>query len=104
MNFVLFLSCLYAVRYKRKRPLNKFTLCMAIIMFLFSTVHISLGFKRLIFGFIYLRNEPGGPAAFFSDVSIPANVAKVCVHAINVGIGIHVQHSILMLPFLVSAG
>jgi hypothetical protein len=87
MNFVLFFSCLYAIRYKRKTPLNKFTLSMAIIMFLFSTVHVSLGFQRLIFGFIYLRNQPGGPAAFFSNVSIPANVAKVCIHTINSVLG-----------------
>ncbi|KAF8918222.1 hypothetical protein CPB85DRAFT_1249833 [Mucidula mucida] len=25
----------------------------------------------------------GGPGAFFSDVSIPANVAKVCLHTVN---------------------
>lgn len=58
----------------------------AIMMFLFSTTHVSLGFQRLIEGFIILRNQPGGPAAFFSDVSIPANVAKVCIHTINVSL------------------
>lgn len=35
-------------------------------------------------GFIVLRDAPGGPAAFFSNVSIPANVAKVGIHTVNV--------------------
>ncbi len=52
-------------------------------MFAFSTVHVSLGFARLIWGFIDYRDEPGGPAAFFSDVSQPPNVAKVIIHTIN---------------------
>lgn len=55
-------------------------------MFAFSTAHVSLGFQRLIEGFITLRNQPGGPAAFFSDVSIPANVVKVGIHTVNVSI------------------
>ena len=53
-------------------------------MFAFSTAHVSLGFQRLIEGFISLRDRPGGPAAFFSDVSIPANVVKVGIHTVNV--------------------
>ena len=32
---------------------------------------------------IDFRDEPGGPAAFFSDVSQPPNVAKVIIHTIN---------------------
>ncbi len=58
-------------------------------MFAFSTAHVSLGFQRLIQGFITLRNEPGGPAAFFSDVSIPANVVKVGIHTVNVSIALN---------------
>ena len=36
--------------------------------------HVSLGYQRLIEAFIILRSRPGGPAAFFSDVSVPAGV------------------------------
>jgi hypothetical protein len=85
MNIVLFFSYLFISRYKRKqRRMGRAIMTTAIFMFLFSTTHVSLGFQRLIEGFIILRNQPGGPAAFFSDVSIPANVAKVCIHTINV--------------------
>lgn len=80
---LLFFSYLFIARYKKKVPTHRFILFTAIAMFLFSTVHCSLGFYRLIEGFIYLRDQPGGPAAFFSDVSIPANVAKVIIHTIN---------------------
>jgi hypothetical protein len=84
MNIVLFGSYLFVSRYKRKQPkLNRRIMATAICMFLFSTTHVSLGFQRLIEGFVVLRNQPGGPAAFFSDVSIPANVAKICIHTIN---------------------
>jgi hypothetical protein len=85
MNIVLFGSYLFITRYKRKHArVGRRIMVTAIFMFLFSTTHVSLGFQRLIEGFIVLRNQPGGPAAFFSNVSIPANVAKVCIHTINV--------------------
>ena len=64
--------------------MNKILVAIAVAMFTFSTAHVSLGFQRLIEGFIVRRNQPGGPAAFFSDVSIPANVVKVGIHTVNV--------------------
>ena len=70
---------------RRRTPkINKLLVLIATTMFCFSTAHVSLGFQRLIEGFIVLRNQPGGPAAFFSDVSIPANVVKVGIHTVNV--------------------
>ena len=81
---LLFFAYLVIARFRRKFSVaNKLIPALAVVMFLFSTVHVSLGFQRLIEGFIYLRDEPGGPAAFFSNVSIPANVAKVIIHTIN---------------------
>jgi len=88
MNFVLFWSCLCVLTIKRRTPKINFTLvAVAVAMFSFSTAHVSLGFQRLIEGFITRRNEPGGPATFFSDVSIPANVVKVGLHTVNSIIG-----------------
>ncbi|KAI0645766.1 hypothetical protein C8Q79DRAFT_715227 [Trametes meyenii] len=88
MNFVLFWSCLAMLTIWRRTPkINKLLLGIAIIMFAFSTAHVSLGFQRLIEGFIHLRDQPGGPGAFFSDVSIPANVVKVGIHTVNSIIG-----------------
>ncbi|EMD39585.1 hypothetical protein CERSUDRAFT_111897 [Gelatoporia subvermispora B] len=88
MNFVLFWSCIFVLTVRRRTPkVNKSLVTVAVAMFCFSTAHVSLGFDRLIEGFIILRNQPGGPAAFFSDVSIPANVVKVCLHTVNSVIG-----------------
>lgn len=84
INTFLFFSYLWIARYRQKPgAVNMVVLCTAVAMFCFSTVHVSLGFYRLVEGFIYRRDLPGGPGAFFSDVSIPANVAKVCIHTIN---------------------
>lgn len=85
MNFVLFWACLTMLTIRRRTPtINKPLVLIATTMFAFSTAHVSLGFQRLIEGFIVLRNQPGGPGAFFSDVSIPANVVKVGIHTVNV--------------------
>lgn len=83
INLLLFCSYLFIARYKSRSPQLKPVFTTAVFMFLFSTIHVSLGFQRLIEGFIYLRDQPGGPGAFFSDVSIPANVAKVTIHTVN---------------------
>ncbi|KAJ7594904.1 hypothetical protein C8J56DRAFT_927929 [Mycena floridula] len=83
INMFLFFSYLFIARYKRKVATNPFILFTAITMFLFSTIHCSLGFSRLIEGFIYLRDQPGGPGAYFSNVSVPLNVTKVTIHTIN---------------------
>ncbi|PCH40268.1 hypothetical protein WOLCODRAFT_23952 [Wolfiporia cocos MD-104 SS10] len=88
MNIVLFFSCLFVLTIRRRTPrVNKALVGIAVLMFCFSTCHVFLGFYRLIMGFIVLRNQPGGPAAFFSDVSIPANVAKVGLHTVNSIVG-----------------
>ena len=56
---------------------------VAVSMFCFSTAHVALGFYRLIRGFIELRDAPGGPGAYFADVSTPPNVLKVTIHSVN---------------------
>lgn len=93
MNFVLFWTCLASLTVRRRTPkINKLLVSIALLMFGFSTAHVSLGFQRLIEGFIHLRDEPGGPGAFFSDVSIPANVVKVGIHTVNVRSLLHCHH------------
>lgn len=88
MNFVLFWSCIVILTIRRRTPvINKTLVLIATLMFCFSTAHVSLGFYRLIEGFIVLPNIPGGPSAFFSDVSIPANVVKVGIHTVNSVVG-----------------
>ena len=101
MNFVLFFACIVVLTIKRRTPeVNKLLVAIAICMFLFSTTHVSLGFQRLIEGFIRRRDWEGGPAAFFSDVSIPANVAKVGLHTVNVSNLVYYYADQLSVPFL----
>lgn len=104
INFTLCWICGY-VLIKKKSKTPWIMLAVVIFQWMISTVHVSLGFtvriyslhlspllhessllptQRLIYGFIYERNEPGGPAAYFSDISIPGNVAKVFLHTLNV--------------------
>ncbi|KAL7277969.1 hypothetical protein ACG7TL_007922 [Trametes sanguinea] len=88
MNFVLYWTCMSILTWRRRTPkVNKLLVGIGTLMFAFSTAHVSLGFQRLIEGFIVLRDQPGGPGAFFSDVSIPANVVKVGIHTVNSIIG-----------------
>jgi len=83
INLSLFVSYMFITKFKhRGRPMHKLIVTTAILMFLLSTVHVSLGFQRLIEAFIVLRGREE-PATFFSDVSIPANVAKVTIHTVN---------------------
>jgi len=95
INLSLFVSYLFITKFKRHgRPLHKLIFLTAVLMFLLSTTHVSLGFARLIEGFVVLRDQPGGPGAFFSDVSIPANVAKVTIHTVNSILGDGIMASI----------
>ncbi|KAF9263974.1 hypothetical protein L218DRAFT_999130 [Marasmius fiardii PR-910] len=88
INLSLFFSYLFIARSTRKtRTIQPVIFGVAVMMFIFSTIHVSMGFQRLIEGFIVLRDQPGGPAAFFSDVSVPANVAKVTIHTVNSVLG-----------------
>ena len=79
----MFCSYVYVLRFRHTRKITPIVFWVAVLMFLFSTVHVSLGFYRLIRGFIDLRDQPGGPGAYFSDVSTPPNVAKVTIHSVN---------------------
>ncbi|RPD53973.1 hypothetical protein L227DRAFT_512399 [Lentinus tigrinus ALCF2SS1-6] len=83
INICLFGSYVYILRFRRTRKITPIIFWVAVLMFCFSTTHVSLGFYRLIRGFIDLRDQPGGPGAYFSDVSTPPNVAKVTIHSIN---------------------
>ncbi|KAF9642559.1 hypothetical protein BDM02DRAFT_2050570 [Thelephora ganbajun] len=86
INFTLCWICGY-VLIKKKKKIPWIMLAVVIFQWMLSTVHVSLGFTRLIYGFIYYRNGDGGPAAYFSNISIPGNVAKVFIHTLNTAVG-----------------
>lgn len=81
VNLTLFTAYICIAWSRRKsRPVNRMILFCAILMFLLSTAFIAVGFYRLILGFVYLRDEPGGPTAYFSDYSIPVNYVSTLIY------------------------
>ncbi|TFY69678.1 hypothetical protein EVJ58_g273 [Rhodofomes roseus] len=56
----------------RRRKVNPWTdpmLWISLAMFVVATMHIGVNYTRIIKAFIIYRNEPGGPAAFFNELS-----------------------------------
>ena len=84
-NLVLCCCCMIMLTVRRRTPqINRLLVAITLIMFALSTAHVSLGLRRLIEGFIVDRDNPGGPAAYFEDISLPENLAKISIHVVNV--------------------
>ncbi|KAF9458795.1 hypothetical protein BDZ94DRAFT_1325225 [Collybia nuda] len=68
---VLFILTYWVLVYKRHpgQPLNRVMLSISVIMFVFATMHIAVNFTRIIKAFVIFKNEPGGPASFFNQLS-----------------------------------
>jgi len=67
----LFFTCIWIVLYRRGvRPVNWKLLGPAIVMFILSTVHIGVGIRRLIEGFVQSPN----PALYYADLQRWKNV------------------------------
>jgi hypothetical protein len=101
INLKLFLTYILILIFKRRTPnINKIILFTAIAMIILSTVHVSLGFYRLVEGFVYRRDAPGGPGAYFANVGLPNNVAKIVVHTVDslLGDGIVVRSVQVFAP------
>ncbi|EJD00150.1 uncharacterized protein FOMMEDRAFT_30808 [Fomitiporia mediterranea MF3/22] len=64
-------ATVWVLVYKRppREPLNTTMLTISIVMFVLATMHIGVNYTRIIKAFIEFRNEPGGPAAFFNQLS-----------------------------------
>ncbi|KAH9838082.1 uncharacterized protein C8Q71DRAFT_577470 [Rhodofomes roseus] len=68
---VLFILTMW-VLLTRRRKVNPWTdpmLWISLAMFVVATMHIGVNYTRIIKAFIIYRNEPGGPAAFFNELS-----------------------------------
>ncbi|KAF8325936.1 hypothetical protein F5887DRAFT_1065154 [Amanita rubescens] len=68
---VLFVLTSWVLIYRRQRgrPVLKTMIGISLVMFILATMHISVNFTRIIQAFIIYRNEPGGPPAFFNQLS-----------------------------------
>ncbi|KZT64357.1 hypothetical protein DAEQUDRAFT_37878 [Daedalea quercina L-15889] len=56
-------------RRRKSNPWRDPMLWISIVMFVVATMHIGVNYTRIIMAFIIYRNEPGGPAAFFNELS-----------------------------------
>jgi len=68
---VLFVLTSWVLIYRRQRgrPALKSMIGISLVMFILATMHISVNFTRIIQAFIIHRNEPGGPGAYFNQLS-----------------------------------
>ncbi|KAF8974273.1 hypothetical protein BDZ97DRAFT_1911473 [Flammula alnicola] len=53
----------------RGQPINRTMLGISLIMFVLATMHIGVNFTRIIKAFIIFQDAPGGPGAFFNELS-----------------------------------
>lgn len=86
INTTLCWICGY-VLLKKKSKTPWIMLAVVSLQWMISTVHVSLGFTRLVYAFIYYRDKPGGPEGYLTNISIPSNVAKVFLHTLNSAVG-----------------
>ncbi|KAL0947735.1 hypothetical protein HGRIS_013818 [Hohenbuehelia grisea] len=68
---VLFLITHWVLVYKRPagQPINRTMLGISVSMFVLATMHIAVNYTRIIKAFIIFKDEPGGPGAFFNQLS-----------------------------------
>ncbi|TBU49794.1 hypothetical protein BD309DRAFT_1014500 [Dichomitus squalens] len=67
----LFINTTYALLWKRPmgHPLRYDMLWVSLLMFVVATMHVATNFSRIILAFADHAGAPGGPAAFFDELS-----------------------------------
>ncbi|KAI0352622.1 hypothetical protein OH77DRAFT_770519 [Trametes cingulata] len=67
----LFVNTATALLWKRPagQPLRSDMLGVLVLMFGIATIHVATNFSRIILAFIVHADAPGGPAAFFNELS-----------------------------------
>ncbi|KAF9478003.1 hypothetical protein BDN70DRAFT_880537 [Pholiota conissans] len=68
---VLFIITCWVLVAKRPHghPINMTMFSIALIMFTLATMHIAVNYTRIIKAFVIFKDEPGGPGAFFNQLS-----------------------------------
>ncbi|KAG2137585.1 uncharacterized protein EDB93DRAFT_1231198 [Suillus bovinus] len=85
-SVLMFMGTMWAsTRYKRDA--NRPIALAAILLLIFSTAHLIVDIIRLQDGFVKYRDFPGGPVAFFQDISQPTFVTKNLIYALQTMIG-----------------
>ncbi|KAG1774151.1 hypothetical protein EV702DRAFT_1032453 [Suillus placidus] len=83
----MFMGTMRALSY-RKLSANRPIAFVAILMLILSTAHLAVDIFRLEDGFVKHRDIlPGGPVAFFQDISQPTFVIKNLIYAVQTMLG-----------------
>ncbi|KAG1771536.1 hypothetical protein EDD22DRAFT_976864 [Suillus occidentalis] len=86
-SVLMFLGTMWASMYYRPDA-NRPIAFAAILLLLLSTAHLVVDIIRLEDGFVKYRHVfPGGPVAFFQDISQPTFVTKNIIYALQTMLG-----------------
>ncbi|KAG2140177.1 hypothetical protein DEU56DRAFT_856398 [Suillus clintonianus] len=88
-SVLMFIGTIWIITYKRRiRVVNRPAAAVATLLFLLSTAHMVIGIIRLEDGLVKYRDTfPGGPAAFFADISKKTFVVKNAILALHTLLG-----------------
>ncbi|KAG1729894.1 hypothetical protein EDB19DRAFT_1897124 [Suillus lakei] len=85
---LLFVGTIWASTRTYKRDINRLIALVAILLLILSTAHMVIDIIRLENGFVKYRDTfPGGPAAFFQDISQPTFLSKNILYAFQTMLG-----------------
>ncbi|KAG2051774.1 hypothetical protein BDR06DRAFT_997954 [Suillus hirtellus] len=84
-SVLVFMGTMWSLTYKRHvRDINRPIVIVAILLLLLSTAHIVVGIVRVEDGLVKYRDTyPGGPAAFFADISQETYVIKDALYILQ---------------------
>ncbi|KAG2757236.1 hypothetical protein P692DRAFT_20867808 [Suillus brevipes Sb2] len=82
-SVLMFMGTIWSLTYKQHmRDVNRPIVAVAILLFILSTAHVVLSIIRVEDGLVKYRNTyPGGPVAFFADISQETYVIKHALFA-----------------------
>ncbi|OSD05842.1 hypothetical protein PYCCODRAFT_1361691, partial [Trametes coccinea BRFM310] len=87
---VVFILTMWVLLYKRsavKPPVADPMLWVSLTMFVMATMHIGINYARIVKAFITFRDAPGGPAAFFNQLSEFTQIFGSTVYVVQTIIG-----------------
>ncbi|OCB90902.1 hypothetical protein A7U60_g1863 [Sanghuangporus baumii] len=113
---VVFILTVWVLLFKRapREPINKTMLAISIVLFVLATMHIGVNYSRIFKAFITHRDAPGGPAAFFNQLSEFTQIFGSTIYVAQTLVGDGVVHRLAhpsfnqstkeVIAFLVACG
>ena len=77
----------------------------AMLLWIFSTMHVSIDLRRMLDAFYTFRDAPGGPVAYFGKINELTHVMKSAVYitqtCVSDALVVYVIVSIVSVPLIV---